>query len=450
MSLRVRFAPSPTGRLHAGNARVALMNYLFAKKHGGEFMLRIDDTDTQRSKAEFTQAIIDDLNWLGIIPNLCEAQSQRTAKYDTARAHLIEAGRLYACYETAEELELKRKILLGQNRPPIYDREGLNLSDAKRAEYLVERRRPHWRFKLADTKIEWQDLAKGVQHFLPENLSDPVLIREDDTPLFTFTTVIDDIEFAISHIIRGDDHISNTAIQIHIFEALGAKILPEFAHLPLLANREGKNFSKRDDSISLHAIRETPIEPMALNAYLLRIGTNQAPDGKESFENLAKIFDLEAYGRASPRFDIPDLHDTNAKFLQNLDFDTVAARLQAIHPQAASASFWNMVKDNITLFSDIAIWAEICFGDFQAQQMLSDDADFIRAAAEILPENETLGADDYKAWLQHVAQATNRKGKPLFMPIRLALTGRNDGPEIGKIAEQIGKAQVKKRLMGTA
>ncbi len=442
--VRVRFAPSPTGKLHAGNARIALMNYLFARKHQGEFMLRMDDTDTERSRDEYVQAIKTDLAWLGIDIDIYEAQSNRYPRYQAMQEKLIADGRLYACYETAEELELKRKILLGQNKPPLYDRQALNLSDAEIEAYQAEGRKPHYRFKLDETPMEWHDMAKGKQYFTAKNLSDPVLIRADGNPLFTFSTVVDDIDFAISHIIRGDDHISNTALQVQIFKAMGADTLPEFAHLPLITNHEGKNFSKRDDDISLEKMREKQeLEPMTLTATLIRMGTATAANGTETMQELVEIFDASAYGKAPPRFILSDVQEFNAKILQQFTFDDVKTRLAEFHEHAVSAEFWQMARQNISKFSETQQWADICFTDIKTI-IADDDRQMMAHAHDLLPEQ--INRENASIWVKQVGAKTERKGKALFMPLRLALTGLHHGPELSEILPLIPRAHIIERL----
>ena len=448
--IRVRFAPSPTGKLHAGNARIALMNFLFARKHGGEFMLRMDDTDSERSRPEFAEAIKRDLAWLGIETDIYEAQSNRYPRYREMQEKLIENGRLYACYETAEELELKRKILLGQNKPPLYDRAALALTEAQINDYHAEGRKPHYRFKLDSTDMVWQDMAKGKQVFTADNLSDPVLIRADGNPLFTFTTVVDDIDFTISHIIRGDDHISNTALQVQIFTAMLQAMgndtfaIPQFAHLPLITNHEGKNFSKRDDAISLEKMRENQgVEPLTLAAALIRMGTATAADGSETLASLAEHFNPSAYGKAPPRFGLDDIKELNAKILHHTEFDAVKARLAEINPNAVHQDFWHIARQNITYFTEVAEWAQICFGEI-ATNIAPEDKEMLAYAKTILPNPIT--AESVPAWVKQVGMDTDRKGKALFMPLRLALTGISHGPELRELLPLIGYDRVVKRL----
>ena len=449
--IRVRFAPSPTGKLHAGNARIALMNYLFARKHGGEFMLRMDDTDTERSRPEYAEAIKRDLAWLGIETDIYEAQSNRYPRYTEMQEKLIANGRLYACYETAEELELKRKILLGQNKPPLYDRAALSLTEAQIADYKAEGRKPHYRFKLDSSVMAWHDMAKGKQAFAPDNLSDPVLIRADGNPLFTFTTVVDDIDFAITHIIRGDDHISNTALQVQIFTAMLQAMgkddftLPQFAHLPLITNHEGKNFSKRDDAISLEKMREQQgVESLTLAAALIRMGTATAADGTETLASLAENFDPSAYGKAPPRFGLDDIRELNAKILHHTEFDAVRERLAALHSDAVSEEFWQMARQNITYFTEVKDWANICFGEIETQ-IAAEDKEMLAHAITILPNPIT--SDNAGAWVKQTGKDTERKGKALFMPLRLALTGLSHGPELRELLPLIGYDRAVERLM---
>ncbi|MEJ1996137.1 MAG: glutamate--tRNA ligase, partial [Limibacillus sp.] len=303
--MKLRFAPSPTGRLHVGNARVALINWLYARQNGGAFLLRMDDTDEERSTAEFAEAIERDLTWLGLAWDAFARQSERTERYDLAAQSLKASGRLYPCYETADELSLKRKAQLSAGRPPLYDRAALNLSEEKRRAYEAEGRRPHWRFKLEHAAIDWDDLVRGPQHFEGDKLSDPVLIREDGRPLYTLSSVVDDAELGVTHVLRGEDHVANTAVQVQLFEALGAEV-PTFGHLPLLTDAEGKGLSKRLGSLSLEALRAEGLEPMTLNAYLAALGTSEHAEPALDLAELVARFDLSRYGRAAPKFDPAD------------------------------------------------------------------------------------------------------------------------------------------------
>ena len=327
--MKLRFAPSPTGRLHVGNARVALVNWLFARQGGGSFLLRMDDTDAERSTEAFAQGIEEDLTWLGLAWAEFARQSDRTDRYDLAAERLKEAGRLYPCYETPDELSLKRKAQLSAGRPPIYDRAALKLSEADRKALEAEGRRPHWRFKLEHAAIDWQDLVRGPQHFEGDKLSDPVLIREDGRPLYTLSSVVDDAELEVSHVIRGEDHVANTAVQVQLFQALGARV-PGFGHLPLLMDAQGKGLSKRLGSLSLEALRGEGLEPITINAYLAALGTPDAPEAALTLEDLAASFDIARYGRAAPKFDPSDLDLLNARILHNMPFEAVAERLPGL------------------------------------------------------------------------------------------------------------------------
>ena len=309
--VKVRFAPSPTGRLHVGNARVAVLNWLTARAKAGEFLLRMDDTDRERSTKEFERAILEDLTWLGLDWDDFVRQSARQMRYDAAVERLKSKGRLYPCFETADELDLKRKIQLGRGKPPVYDRAALALSAEEQAALMAEGRQPHWRFKLADQPIEWTDLGRGPVRFEAGHLSDPVLIREDGRPLYTLSSVVDDGEFFITHVIRGEDHVANTAVQIELFQALGYDV-PTFAHLPLMVGADGKQLSKRLGSLSLADLRAEGVQPEALTAYLARLGTPTAPDGSDSLDSLTPGFDVSSFGRAAPRFDPKELAQLNA------------------------------------------------------------------------------------------------------------------------------------------
>ncbi len=439
MTLKVRFAPSPTGLLHVGNARQALINWLFARAQGGRYLLRIDDTDTERSTPEFAAAIERDLRWLGLDWDEKAVQSERLERYSAAAERLKAAGRLYACYETPEELGLKRKVALTAGRPPIYDRAALDLGEADKARLEAEGRRPHWRFKLAPGEIAWEDLVRGPASFQGENLSDPVLIREDGRPLYTLTSVVDDIELAVTHVLRGEDHVANTAVQVQLFQALGGQV-PAFGHLSLIAGAGGESLSKRLGSLSLASLRESGLEAMTLNCYLARLGT---PDPVEPFtdlDSLAKDFDLSRFGRATPKFDPAELEHLNARLLHITPFEAVAERL----PQGFDAALWEAVRPNLTRLAEAAVWQNICRGPVIPQ---IEEADFARQAAELLPP-EPWDETTWGAWTGAVKAATGRKGKPLFLPLRLALTGLDHGPELKALLPLIGRERAEARLAG--
>ncbi len=436
--MKLRFAPSPTGRLHVGNARVALINWLFARQGGGSFLLRMDDTDEERSTAEFAEGIERDLTWLGLTWDEFARQSERHDRYEAAAEALKAAGRLYPCYETAEELSLKRKAQLNAGRPPIYDRAALNLSEAQRAEREAEGRRPHWRFKLDHAAIEWDDLVRGPQHFEGDKLSDPVLIREDGRPLYTLSSVVDDAELGVTHVIRGEDHVANTAVQVQLFEALGAAV-PAFGHLPLLTDAEGKGLSKRLGSLSLEALREEGLEPMTLNAYLAALGT---PDHAEPALDLAALiqrFDLSRYGRATPKFDPADLEHLNAKLLHILPLEAVESRLPGL-----DAETWAAIRPNLTKLAEAGDWLAICR---QPLAPVIEEPGYTAAAADTLPP-EPWSEATWGEWTGQLKSETGRKGKQLFLPLRLALTGLPHGPELKALLPLIGRERAEKRLRG--
>jgi len=445
LTLKVRFAPSPTGLLHVGNARQALVNWLFARAAGGCFLLRLDDTDQERSTAEFARAIEEDLTWLGLTWDEKAVQSERLDRYEAAAARLKQAGRLYACYETEEELGLKRKAALSAGRPPIYDRAALGLSDADRAKLEAVGRRPHWRFKLAPGEIAWEDLVRGPVSFQGENLSDPVLIREDGRPLYTLTSVVDDLELQVTHVLRGEDHVANTAVQVQLFQALGgpgASMVPAFGHLSLISGAKGESLSKRLGSLSLASLRDSGLEAMTLNCYLARLGTPDPVEPYTSLDALAGSFDLSRFGRATPKFDPAELDHLNARLLHVTAFEDVAARL----PEGFDAELWAAVRPNLHRLGEAAIWQNICRGPVIPQ---IEDADFARQAAELLPA-EPWDETTWSTWTGRVKQATGRKGKALFLPLRLALTGLDHGPELKALLPLIGRERAVARLSGKA
>jgi glutamyl-tRNA synthetase len=443
MSVRVRFAPSPTGRLHVGNIYIALHNWLFARKAGGEFLLRLDDTDRERSTEDFANGIKADLEWLGLSWNLFDRQSQRLSIYDEAAERLREGSRLYPCYESAEELGLKRKVQLSQGKPPIYDRAALKLTDADRAKLEAEGKRPHWRFKLEPRRIEWNDLVRGPQHIDETSQSDPVLVREDGSYLYTLPSVVDDIEFKITHVIRGNDHVTNTATQIQIFEALGAKA-PTFAHLPLLVDAAGEGLSKRLGSLSIGEMREGGLEPMAIVAYLAKIGTGDSAVPARKLDELLAEHDLSKFGKSSPRFDPEELKHLNARLLHHLPFEAARSHLAALGLGDIDAAVWDVARANVEKVEDVAVWQSVVKGPVKPAIA---DADFAARAAELLPP-EPWNAETWSAWTNAVKNATGRKGKELFMPLRQALTASDHGPELKLLLPLIGRERALKRLKG--
>lgn len=441
MSVKVRFAPSPTGKLHVGNVRTALVNWLFAKGQGGQFVLRIDDTDLARSTAEFEQGIELDLRWLGLDWDERHNQSKRFDRYEAAAERLKAAGRLYACYETAEELDRRRKVQLSRGLPPVYDRAALNLTEAEKAAYEAEGRRPHWRFRLDGKRVAWEDLARGHAEVDTASMSDPVLIREDGLFLYTLPSVVDDIEMDITHVIRGEDHVTNTGAQIEIFEALGGPV-PEFAHMPLLVGADGQALSKRLGSLSISEMREQGYEPIAITSHLGRIGTSDPLEVAESVQALGESFAFSKMGRSPARYDTADLDRLNAQALHAMDYAVARPRLEALDADLGEA-FWNAVRPNLQKFADVVEMARIVRGPIVP---VIEDAAFAAAALAALPE--TVDASLWPTWTAAVKDATGAKGKALFMPLRLILTGQSHGPDMATIAPMIGRERIVKRLQG--
>lgn len=434
----VRFAPSPTGRIHIGNARTAILNWLFALKTGGKFMLRYDDTDTVRSKDEYAVAIAADLDWLGIKPHRVAWQSKRVAFYDAAAEQLRAAGRLYPCYETADELDRRRKRQLARGLPPVYDRAALKLSDDDRARLEAEGRRPHWRFRLDGRVVEWNDLIRGPQHIDTRGLSDPVLVREDGSYLYTFTSVVDDVAFGITHVIRGEDHVVNTAVQIEITDGLGGAV-PVYAHHSLLTGADGKGLSKRLGSLSIASLRDSGLEAMAVVSHAALLGTSDNIHPCADYQELVDGFDLAKLSRAPARFDEAELARLNAKLLHHLPWDAVKDRLDF-----GSEAFWTAIHGNIEKLSDSRLWNEIIINGINPVVADGDRA-FISEARSLLPP-EPWDDTTWKTWTDAVKAATGRKGKALFMPLRLALTGQDHGPELAQLLPLIGRTRCLERL----
>jgi glutamyl-tRNA synthetase len=435
MSVVVRFAPSPTGLIHIGNARTLMLNWLMRVKHGGKFILRFDDTDAARSKAEYKEAISADLAWLGVVPDLVEHQSHRFDIYAAAAEKLKASGRLYACYETAEELDRRRKRQLARGLPPVYDRASLNMTEADKAG-----RTPHWRFLLSQKPVVWNDLIRGRQEIDTSSLSDPVLIREDGTWLYTLPSVVDDIELGVSHVIRGEDHVTNTAVQIEIFEALAGSS-PLFAHHSLVTGADGQGLSKRLGSLSLQSMRESGLEPMAVACFTALMGSPEGVHAERSMEALAQVYDLEKLSRAPARFDEKDLDSLNARLLHQMEWEEVAGRLAA-HGVAGGEAFWLAVRGNLERFADVKIWDAVVNGEIAP---VIEDAEFTKSAAAVLPP-APWDSSTWGAWTSAIKQATGAKGKALFMPLRLALTGLDHGPELANLLPLIGREKVLGRL----
>jgi glutamyl-tRNA synthetase len=437
MSVVTRFAPSPTGRLHVGNIRTALHNFLFSLKSGGEFVLRVDDTDAERSTADFDRLIREDLAWLGLTPSRSVRQSERFDLYELEFERLKAAGRVYACYETPDELELRRKILLGRGLPPVYERKP---EDAP----MPDGRRPHWRFRLDhDRPITWIDLVRGEQQFDPKLLSDPVVRREDGSWLYLLPSVIDDIDLGITHIVRGEDHVSNSAVQIQMFEALGA-MPPTFAHEALLVAAEGK-LSKRLGAIGVEEIKGCGLEPMALLSVLARIGTSQPVEAIASLAELAESFDFSTFGRAPAHFDIHEVELVNGRLIHSIGFDSVRDRL----PIGATVGDWEMLRPNLRTVDDFADWMDVLGGQVPAPDLSHDERQVVREAAIAAAEID-WSSEPWSSLVSAAKEATGAKGKALFHPLRLAITGRESGPEMARLVERIGKSAVISRLEAAA
>ncbi|TAN19421.1 MAG: glutamate--tRNA ligase [Rhizobiaceae bacterium] len=452
MTVTVRFAPSPTGLIHIGNTRTALFNWLFAKQRSGQFILRFDDTDVARSRQDYADAIFRDLEWLGIRPDRIEYQSKRFAAYDAAVERLKKAGLLYACYETAEELELRRKIRLSRRLPPVYGREALKLADAEKATLEREGRKPHWRFLLPNfasdpfetsrTDICWNDIVRGEETVDLASLSDPVLVREDGTYLYTLPSVVDDTDFGVSHIIRGDDHVTNTGVQIALFRALGAEP-PAFGHHNLLTTISGEGLSKRTGALSVSGLRESGIEPMAVASLAVLTGTSENIAAVRSLDELAARFDPSHTSKSASKFDPAELDVLNRTLLHGMTFDEVKERLAALGIAGDGAEpFWRAVHGNLDRFSDAAVWWRIISdGPVEKPQLGDDDLGFVRVAFDLLPP-EPWDRDTWKVWTDQVKQESGRKGRALFMPLRLALTGRPSGPELADLLPLTGRERI--------
>ncbi len=440
--IKVRFAPSPTGNLHVGNLRTALINFLFARKAGGQFMLRIDDTDTERSTAAFEEGIRADLQWMGMAWDVEDRQSERLDRYDAALAQLRADGRAYACYETPEELALKRKAQLSAGRPPVYDRAAINLTAEQIAAFEDEGRQPHWRFRLEDAEVCWHDIVRGDVAHRMSSLSDPVLMREDGRVIYTLASVVDDIDHGISHILRGEDHVTNSAAQIQLFEALGAQA-PTMGHIALIAGADGEGLSKRLGSLSIAELRKNDTEAMAIASLLARIGTSDPVVPTANMATVIDGFDITRFGRATAKFDPGELAQVNVKVVQELPFATVAERLEAAGV-GGGEPFWVAVRDNLSCVGQAVEWWRICT---QPITPIIDSPVVTNAAADLFPDGE-IEASLWKKWTKVVAGVSGAKGKGLFMPLRLALTGRKTGPEIAPLLAFMGRERVLARLRG--
>jgi glutamyl-tRNA synthetase len=437
---KVRFAPSPTGFLHVGNARVAVANFLFARHSGGRFLLRLDDTDRERSKPELVEAIRQDLAWLGVSWDDVLHQSDRLDRYAEAAERLKRSGRLYPCFESEEELRAKREARIRRHQAPVYDRAMLKLTPAQREAAEAGGKRPYWRFLLSDRTPEWHDAILGHCEVKLPAVSDPVLIRADGTPLYTLTSVVDDIDTGITHILRGEDHVTNTGIQLDLFAALGAD--PSrigLAHFPLLTDADGGKLSKRMESLSLRSLRHDGVEPLALTSYLARLGSSEDPEPLP-LDTLAARFELSHFSRSAARFDIRQLLSVNRRVLHMLPFAAVADRL----PPGATEAFWLAVRGNLDMLGEARGWWDVVAGQI-VPPVIDGEQAFLRTALELLPP-EPWDNGVWAAWTKAVSTATDRKGRALYHPLRLALTGEESGPELRALLPLMGRARAVERL----
>jgi len=448
-----RFAPSPTGLLHVGNARVALINWLFSESVGGSFVLRIDDTDSERSTPEFESAIQRDLEWLGLEWSTVIHQSARFDLYERAAEYLKESGRLYACYETPEELEMKRRLLLSRGHPPTYDQEGLGLTESQKAEFESEGRKPYWRFKLVPENIEWDDLVRGQCHYNGAHISDPVLIRADGSYLYQLPSVVDDIDLGVTHIVRGEDHVTNTAAQLQIMHALSGSTVDRLAHLPLLTDASGKGLSKRIGSVSLADLQEDGFEAMAIASLLAKLGSSEAIEAHGSMDELVNDFEISRYSRGSPKFDPSELEFINAKVLHLTSFWQIRERLEKLgivrqDLDLRGEEFWEAVKPNLKKLHEAPSWWAVC-SEAIRPVIEDEDTTFLAEAAKLLPD-EPWDSHTWVHWTGALKEYTGRKGKTLYLPLRRALTGLSDGPELKYLLPLIGRERAERRLAGLA
>ena len=451
MSALLRFAPSPTGYVHIGNGRMALLNVLLARQLGGDFLLRIDDTDTERSEDKYVEALREDLHWLGVGWSREEVQSRRLEKYSEALERLKAGGRAYPCYDSPEELSLMRKAALSAGRPPIYDRSALDLSASDRATLEARGVQPHWRFRLDhDKPILWDDRVRGRVEFQPDTISDPVLFRADGRALYTVTSVVDDAEMGISHVLRGEDHVTNTATQIQLFEALGASV-PEFAHLPLLLGADGKPLSKRHGDFSVRGLRGLGLESESVVSFMVALGTSFAAEPIDGLDDLLEGFDLGHYGKSAPRFEDEALRSLNARQIHSRQVEDVRERLDGLGvPAGDQGRFWATFSGNVGVFPDLADWWQIVDGSPEPGGTFSDEDRAFCGEAAGLMAADVVEPEGYREWIGRVKAATGRKGRGLFMPIRLALSGRGDGPELDQLTGLIGFAKARQRLVDAA
>lgn len=442
MSIITRFAPSPTGLLHVGNVRTALINFLFARKHNGTFILRIDDTDLERSTPEFEAQMKSDLSWLGFSWENTFNQKDRLDRYEEVKNKLIEEGRLYPCYETKEELEFKRKIQLSQGKPPIYDRSALKLTEEEKKQFESEGKTPHYRFKLNKKATEWDDMVRGHVKFEPNTTSDPILIRGNGTWTYMLCSAVDDIDYKITHVIRGEDHISNTATNIQLFEALNESP-PAFAHVSRVTAKNSE-MSKRSGGFDIKSIREKDLEPMTVINFLSSIGTSKAPGKFTDMKDIIDNFSIDNFNKSPTTYEENDLIALNHKILSTMEFSDIESRLKDMD---IDDKFWMVARTNIEKFSDLKTWYDICKNPVKPI-ISEEDVDFLNEAASLLSSFSGLDENSWGEWIEKIKNATSRKGKTLFMPLRLALTGINNGPELKFLLPLISMEKAIQRLEG--
>ena len=437
---KVRFAPSPTGYLHIGNFRTALVNFLFSRKKNGHFMLRIDDTDEERSSLEYENGIKEDLKWMGIDWDSIEKQSSRLSNYDKALEILLDKKRAYPCFETGDELSLKRKSQLSSGKPPIYDRSALKLSDSDIASLKSEGKRPHYRFLLKHSDVIWGDLIKGESKYNMSNLSDPVIIREDGRVIYTLASVVDDIDFEVTDILRGEDHMTNSAAQIQLFEALGS-LAPRLGHLSLLTDISGSGLSKRLGSLSLRDLKKEGFQPLAIASLLSRIGTSDSTDISTELNEIIINFDINKFGKSKPKFDKVELSVLNSKFFQLIDFENIFDDLKKININITK-EFWYLIRGNINTLNDVNFWWDIVYGNIKT---IKDSEEFSNLAIKTLPKKD-FDKNTWSTWTSLIMKESGRKGKDLFKPLRLCLTGQSNGPEMASLVFIMGRDKVIERL----
>ena len=440
MTTVTRFAPSPTGLLHLGNIRTALINWLYARTNNGKFILRIDDTDLERSKDEYISQIKYDLDWLGIDYDETFNQSSRFDRYREQFEKLKADGRIYPCYETPEELERKRKLLIAAGGKQVYDRSAMELTDQQKKDYEAEGRKPHWRFLLKTERMKWDDLLKGEIDIDLTSLSDPVLFREDGVPLYTFSSAVDDIDYDITNVIRGDDHTSNTAVQVEIINALDQNKIT-FAHHALLKASTGDKLSKRDNVISISSFREANMEPISILSLLATIGTSNSIELKDNIDQIKSEFKLSTISTSPGRIEIDVLNALNKKQVQKYNFSEIEERLKKID-EKIDQKFWETIRGNLNVVEDIKQWTDIVFN---SETIKPSDKDYIKIAMELIPD-DPWNDETWGLWTSAIKEKTGRKGKELFLPLREAFTGLNHGPEMKLLIQLLGREKIIERV----